>query len=275
MRRFGAARSDHAAAILERVRAEQPLIHLITNFVTMNRVADALRALGARPVLAFAREEVEEIAPSSRAVVLNLGTPTVERIAAMRAAGAVANGRAIPIVFDPVGVGASAFRTENATALLDALRVNVIRGNAGEIAALAGQRGTMSGVDFVRADYDLATLARAVAQRWRTVVAITGATDCVGDGTRAASIYNGHAYLETITGGGDIASALIGACLAVERDALVAASSALVFLGLAGEQAAERARGPASFHVALFDELHALDADVITRGAKMEWIQKA
>ncbi|MCL4506211.1 MAG: hydroxyethylthiazole kinase [Chloroflexi bacterium] len=246
------------AAVLERVRREQPLVHVITNFVTMNAVADALRAFGARPVMAHAIEEVAEITAASRALVLNLGTPSTERLQAMRASGEHARACGIPVVLDPVGVGASQFRTAWALDFLAHTGAQVVRGNGGEIAALAGRRGAMSGVDGVIGDIDVATESRAVARAFTTTVAATGATSLVTDGLHACAIQNGHPFLPTITGTGDMASALIGACLAVERNAFIAAASGLIALGLAGERAGAAARGPGSFRAALLDALYGL-----------------
>ena len=248
--------------VLERVRRQRPLVHLITNFVTMNIVADALRAVGARPVMASACEEVAEMTASASALVLNLGTPVPERLRAMRTSGELAHARGIPLVFDPVGVGATHLRTTWALQFLTVVRPDVIRGNSGEIAALAGRRGTVSGVDTrIRADTseeDLEAEAHQVAQRWKTTVASTGAMNWLCDGSRAGAIKNGHPYLPLVTGTGDMASALIGACLAVEGDAFVAAASGLLALGLAGEHAGAEAHGPGSFRIALIDALHGL-----------------
>jgi hydroxyethylthiazole kinase len=246
------------AAVLERVRREQPLVHVITNFVTINIVADGLRAFGARPVMAHAHEEIAEITGASRAVVLNLGTPSTERLQAMWICGEHARAHDIPVVLDPVGVGASQFRTTWALEFLAHTGAQVVRGNSGEIAALVGRHGTMSGVDGVIGNVDIVAEARAVARAFNTTVAATGATSLVIDGSHACAIENGHPFLPTITGTGDMASALIGACLAVERNAFIAAASGLIALGLAGEHAGAGARGPGSFRVALLDALYGL-----------------
>ncbi len=256
-------------AALERVRRERPLVHLITNLVTMNVVADALRALGARPVMASACEEVAEVTAAANALVLNLGTPAPERLRAMRLSGELARARGIPIVFDPVGVGASRYRTTWARQFLMLVRPDVIRGNAGEVAALAGRTGTVSGVDTVvdasrgAGDLDPAAEARQVAQRWKTTVASTGVPNWVSDELRAVAVENGHPFLPLVTGTGDMASALIGACLSVEGDSFVAAAGGLLALGLAGEHAGTEAHGPGSFRAALLDALHGLTAQQV------------
>lgn len=261
-----------AIAAFERVRREQPLIHLITNFVTMNDVANATLAIGARPVMAHASEEVEDITHQARALVLNLGTPSRERIDAMLHAGQIANAQNIPIVFDPVGFGASAFRKECTARILDSLRVTIVRGNAGEIGALAGIAGTQSGVDTAHADYDRVAVAKSLAEQYHTVIAVTGATDFVSDGTRVVAAENGHFLLKQITGAGDMLDAIIGASAAVESDALRAAVSGLAWFGVAAERAAQHEHGVGSFRVALFDALGNLDADTIQHNTKIKWI---
>ncbi len=258
---------------LERVRREKPLIHIITNFVTMNEVANAALAIGARPVMAHAPEEIAEITQAARALVLNLGTPSRERVDVMQRAAQVANAHNIPIIFDPVGVGASTFRQECAARLLDSVRITIIRGNAGEIGALAGMAGTQSGVDTLRAEYDHPAIAKSLAQKYRAVVVITGATDFVSDGARVVVVENGHPFLKQIIGAGDMLDALIGAGTAVESDRLLAATSGLVWLGVAAERAARDGRGIGSFRVGLFDALNNLDADAIQRAARIKFLE--
>lgn len=261
---------DQIIAIYDRVRRERPLIHIITNFVTMNDVANATLAIGARPIMAHAVEEVAEVTRAARALVLNLGTPSRERLEAMVTAGKAANGRNIPVIFDPVGIGASLFRTNSALQLLATLRVAIIRGNAGEIADLAGIAGTTSGVDSILARYDRPRVTKALAEKHHAVVVATGATDYASNGTYVASIDNGHPLLKQISGAGDMLDAIIGAAAAVESDALIAASSGLAWFGIAAERAAENAHGIGSFRVALFDALGNLDAETIKRNAKIK-----
>jgi hydroxyethylthiazole kinase len=268
------ARLDEIAAVIDRVRRDQPLVHIISNFVTMGDVANAALAVGARPVMAHAPDEIEEITRAARALVLNLGTPSRERIEAMILAGKAANARGIPILLDPVGVGASSFRKESAARILGSLRIAIVRGNAGEIGALAGIAGTQSGVDTARADYDRARVGKSLAEKYHAVIAITGATDFVSDGTHVAAVENGDSLLKQITGTGDMLDAIIGACAAVESEVMVAAASGLLWFGIAAERAARStsARGIGSFRVALLDALGNLNADAIQRNAKFNWI---
>ena len=260
---------DAAGQILNRVKAEHPLIHVMTNLVTMSDVANACLAIGARPIMAQDPEEVEEIAQAARALVLNLGTPSRERIKAMLIAGRSANAREIPITFDPVGVGASALRREAAAQILSSLRLAVIRGNAGEMGMLGGVTGGQSGVDARESQYDRAAVACSVAVARKSVAVITGAVDHVSDSRRLASVANGSPQLQRISGAGDILDALIGAALAVERDPLTAAVSGLVWLGAAAEHAAQFGGGIGTFRRGLFDSLDGLDPAMLSARAKI------
>jgi hydroxyethylthiazole kinase len=229
-------------------------------------------ATGARPIMAHAPEEVEEITRAARGLVLNLGTPSRERVETMLLAGKTANAAGIPIVFDPVGIGASAFRKECAARIFAELQVALVRGNAGEIGALAGIAGTQSGVDSARTDFNHAAVARSLARKHHAAIVVTGAADSVSDGARVAVVENGHPLLRQITGAGDMLDAAIGASAAVEGDALLAATSALLWFGIAAERAAVMASGAASFRVALLDALGGLDAETIRKNAKVRWL---
>ena len=258
-------------ADLAALRERKPLVHQITNYVVMNETANATLALGALPVMAHAREEVEEMAAVAGALVLNIGTLSPPWVEAMVAAGRAANANGVPIVLDPVGAGATTYRTETARRLLDELDVSVVRGNAAEIATLAGRDAEIRGVESIDADDSGSELARAAARELGTVAAVTGAVDHVSDGDRTVGVANGHPLLATITGSGCISTAITGCFLAVRPDApLEAAAEALVALGVAGEDAAAEAKGPGSFHAALYDALYALDPDTIDARARIE-----
>ncbi len=258
-----------AASTLGALREQKPLVHQITNYVVMNETANATLAIGALPVMAHAREEVEEMAAAASALVLNIGTLSPPWVEAMRAAGRSANAAGVPIVLDPVGAGATRYRTDAARLLLDDLAVAVVRGNAAEIATLAGQQAEIRGVESIGAG-DPRDLARAAAARLGAVVAVTGETDHVSDGRRSVAIANGDPLLATITGSGCMATAITGCFLAVCPDEpLAAAAEALVAFGVAGEDAAREARGPGSFHSALYDALYALDPQKIDGRARV------
>jgi hydroxyethylthiazole kinase len=188
----------------------------------------------------------------------------------MLAAGRAANARGIPVVLDPVGAGATSYRTETAKRILDEVRVTVLRGNAGEIATLVGVDAEVRGVESIDAGDEAAELARRAGRAFELVASVTGAVDHVSDGTNVIAIENGHALLAVITGTGCMSSALTGCFLAVNHDRpLEAAAEALVAFGVAGEDAADGARGPGSFHVGLYDALAALDPATLDGRAKL------
>lgn len=255
---------------MARVRAARPLVHQITNFVVMNETANITLCAGALPVMAHASEEVEEMCGAAGALVLNLGTLWPEQVEAMLLAGGRANGRGIPIVLDPVGAGATQFRTACALRILEQLSVAVIRGNLAEVAALAGFQAKISGVESVSVAADTADVATACARKFHCVAAITGRVDTVTDGARMARVANGHELMSRVTGTGCMATAVTAAYAAVESDCLVAAASALAAFGLAGEIAAQGAPGPGTFHVRLYDAMAGLTAEVLRAGARIE-----
>ena len=248
-----------AGASLARLRADRPLVHQITNYVVMNETANATLALGALPVMAHAPEEVEEMVGLASALVLNIGTLSHDWVEAMLAAGRAANVAGVPVVLDPVGAGATTYRTDTARRLLDEIEIAVLRGNAGEVATLVGVAAEVRGVESVGGTADAAGLAHEAARTFGAVAAVTGPIDHVSDGERSAAIANGDSLLASITGTGCMASAITGCFLAVADSPFAAAVEALVAFGVAGEDAARGARGPGSFHVNLYDALAALD----------------
>ncbi len=259
----------NAGDSLRRLRETKPLVHQITNYVVMNETANATLALGALPVMAHAREEVEEMARIAGALVLNIGTLSPPWVEAMLLAGKAANEAGVPVVLDPVGAGATTYRTETAKRILDEVDVAVLRGNAGEVATLVGVAAEVRGVESIDAGGDAAGLAREAGRRLGLVASVTGATDHVSDGETAVAIENGHPLMATITGTGCMSTALTGCFLAVADRPLDAAVEALVAFGVAGEDAAREAKGPGSFHVALYDSLAALDPDTLDERARV------
>lgn len=250
------------------IRARAPLIHNITNLVVTNTTANALLALGASPAMVEGADEVEAFVRVAAALVINLGTMDADRAAAMRLAAAAAQAAGTPWIMDPVAVGAIAYRTKVARDLMDRGPA-VIRGNASEILALAGASEGGKGVDSADPAEAAIQAARALALRTGAAVAVTGATDYVTDGTRLVAITNGHKMMTRVTGLGCTATAIIGACLAVERDAVAAAAHGLAITGVAGEIAAERARGPGSLQSELLDALYGLDEATMVERARL------
>jgi hydroxyethylthiazole kinase len=220
--------------------------------------------------MAHAPEEVAEMATVAGALVLNIGTLTLEWIDSMLIAGRAANRAGVPVVLDPVGAGATALRTRSAQRILDEVGVAVVRGNAAEVATLAGRAADIRGVEAVGTGDDLGDLAGAAATALGCTVAVTGPVDAVSDGRTTYHVANGDPMLALVTGTGCIASAITGCFAAVNRDdVLAAAVEALVALGVAGEDAAAVSRGPGSFHVALYDALYALSPDSLDARARV------
>ena len=258
-------------ADLATIRERKPLVHQITNYVVMNETANATLALGALPVMAHAKEEVEEMASVAGALVLNIGTLSQPWIEAMLLAAKAANQAGVPIVLDPVGAGATRLRTETAKRILDEAEIAVVRGNPAELATLAGRQAEIRGVESIGASTSGSELAIAAATELGCVTAVTGPVDHVSDGVRLISVANGHELLGTVSGTGCMATAITGCFLAVARDRpLEAAAEALVAFGVAGEDAARGAKGPGTFHVALYDALYNLDPETIDSRAKAE-----
>ena len=258
-----------AGESLRLLRERKPLVQQITNYVVMNETANATLALGALPVMAHAREEVEEMVALAGALVLNIGTLSPHWVEAMLAAGGAANERGVPVVLDPVGAGATSYRTETAKLILEEVDVAVLRGNAGEVSTLVGVATEVRGVESVGEAGDLAELARSAARQLGVVAAVTGAIDHVSDGDRVVAIANGHPLLAAITGTGCMSSAITGCFLSVAGSPLDGAVEALVAFGVAGEDAAHGAKGPGSFHVALYDALAALDPETLDGRARL------
>ncbi len=258
------------ADLLEKVREKRPLIHNITNYVVMNFSANALLALGTSPVMAHAPEEVEEMASLAGALVLNIGTLSGPWVESMISAAKAANGLGIPVVLDPVGAGATRFRTAVAERILAETRVDLIRGNASEILALNKNRTTTKGVDSLHSVEEAQDAALNLARSLSLVVAVTGEKDFVTDGRRTAVIANGHPLMSLVTGTGCVASAVAGAFCSVESDRLLAAAGSLVVFGLAGELAAEGNPGPGTFQIRLLDALNEVNRAVILSRGKVE-----
>jgi hydroxyethylthiazole kinase len=257
------------ADLLSKVRNGRPLVHHITNKVTMNDCANITLCIGATPVMAEAPEEIEEMVAMADALVLNIGTLSWQQVASMREAGQKANECNIPIVLDPVGAGATQMRTDAALMLLDRLDIAVLKGNAGEIGVLAGAGGKVRGVDSVGGGGDAVSIARTYAKNAGMIVVISGATDIVTDGTRVMLIDNGHEMMGRLSGTGCMAASIAGAFAAVSSDHVVSSAAALAAFGIAGEIAAVRAAGPYSFRTALFDELSALLPEDLARAARV------
>lgn len=257
------------ADIFVRIKEKKPLLHHITNFVVMNDTANLTLHIGGLPVMAHAKEEMDEMTAIANALVLNPGTLNAEWVASMKIAGKKANSLRIPIVLDPVGAGATTFRTKTNLDFLNNLKLAVVRGNSGEIGALSGAGGKVKGVESVEGIKNPEMVAQQMAKDYNTTVVITGKRDIVANATDLYFIDNGHELMATITGTGCMSTTMIGAFAAVEKDYALASAAALATFGLAAEIAAKKSLGPASFKVALLDAVYNLTPKIVEKGAKV------
>ena len=252
------------------IRKDAPIIHNITNYVVMNTTANALLALGASPVMAHAEEEAADMAGIAAALVINIGTLSKEWVRAMFKAAERAAQSGIPVVLDPVGAGATSYRTETARALAAAVRPAIIRGNGSEIMALCGDQARTRGVDSGAASDAALAAAQTLQANYGSAVCVSGAVDYVVGANATIRVQNGHPLMTRVTGLGCTASALCGAFAAVNRDYARAAAQAMVVMGVAGEMAAEGAPGPGTLQLRFLDTLHALTAQDLARRARVE-----
>jgi len=255
-----------AYSVLENVRDKKPLVHHLTNWVTIYDCASVTRTVGALPVMAHAPEEVAQMAGISSALVLNIGTLTKDFIDAMIIAGRAANKKGIPIVLDAVGAGATDLRTEESRKLLRELGINIVKGNAGEVGVLAGVEAEVKGVESISVGGEPKEIAASLAKAAGATVVITGKEDIISDSEKNYIVKNGHELMGKVVGTGCMAASVIGSFAAVEKDRAKAAASALACFGIAGEIAAKDAKGPGTFKEAFFDALYNLsEEDVKSR----------
>lgn len=259
-----------ASVCLNRVRSEKPLIHHLTNWVTIYDCANIVKVFGASPVMAHAVEEVADMAGIANALVLNIGTLTSDFVQAMILAGRSANKKGIPVILDVCGAGATKYRDVKCKEILDSLRVNIIKGNSSEIASVAGENVSTKGVDACSVNKDLKEIAMNLAKKRCSTVVLTGKEDIVADSSRAVLVKNGHPMMANIVGTGCMATSVIGTFAAVEKDLVAAASAGLVCYEVAAELAAEKAQGPGSFKERLYDEVYHLDGETVERMQKTE-----
>ncbi len=259
-----------AYALLEKIRAQKPVVHHLTNWVTIYDCANVVKVLGGSPVMAHAAEEVAQMAGRAGALVLNIGTLTVEFVEAMKLAARSANARGVPVILDACGAGATALRDQKTLELLKEVRIDLLKGNASEIARVSGEEVVTRGVDAAPVDRNLPELARNLARERHLTVVITGKVDLVADASRIFLVKNGPPLLAQVVGTGCMATSVIGAFAAVEADLAKAAAAALVCFEVAAEAAAEKAAGPGSFKERLFDCLFHLDQKTLRRRQRVE-----
>ncbi|WP_440604252.1 hydroxyethylthiazole kinase [Bacillus sp. GB_SG_008] len=266
---------EEIAQVIETVRERNPLVHNITNVVVTNFTANGLLALGASPVMAYAKEEVAEMASIAGALVLNMGTLRPEEVEAMLIAGKSANAHNVPILFDPVGAGATSYRTEVARYLPSEAKLAIIRGNAAEIANVIDEKWKIKGVDAGEGNGDVVSIAKQAAEQLDTVAVITGKEDVITDGERTFILRNGHPILTKVTGTGCLLTSVIGAFAAVERDYVKAAVAAVTFYGVAAEIAANKTveQGPGSFQIEFLNQLANVTAKDVEQYGNVEEVR--
>ena len=247
---------------LRLIEEQHPLIHNITNYVAMNFVANSLLAIGASPIMARAKEEVEEISSKSNALALNLGILESATAHSMILAGEAASKSNIPIVLDVVGVGATRFRMDTVSNIILRCHPTVIKGNASEIQALYSHQIAMQGVDSLLNTSEVEVQAKALAKHLSCIIVATGAIDIITDGDNVVLVHEGHPLMGKVTAMGCVATGIIGAFLAVNSNPLEASVHAMKAMGIAGERAASHSRGNGTMMINFLDELcnlHAYD----------------
>lgn len=260
----------NASEMLERVRERKPVVHHLTNWVTIYDCANIVKVFGGSPVMSHAAEEVADMASIASSLVLNIGTLTYDFISAMKLAAISANRKGIPVVLDVCGAGATKFRDDMCFEILDAVKVGIIKGNASEIARIAGQKVQTKGVDASKVDLDLGEVAKGLAIERGCTVVITGKEDIVADGNRVVRVKNGHSMMAGIVGTGCMAASVIGTFAAVDDDWVAASAAGLVCYEIAAEIAAQEAKGPGSFKEKLYDAVFNLDARTVSRMQRIE-----
>lgn len=248
---------------LNAVRSQSPLVQNITNYVAMNTTANALLAVGASPVMAHAVEEVVDMANIASSLVINIGTLSKNWVDAMIKAGKAAQEKDIPVIFDPVGAGATAYRTETSLQIISECHPTVIRGNASEITSLVEEKGNTKGVDSSATSESAVYHAQLLAENTGAVVVISGTVDYIIDSQSLIEVRNGSPLMGKVTGLGCTATAIVGAFAAVNKNYLHAAAHAMTVMGITGEIAAKKSAGPGTMQMHFLDALYMLSQNEI------------
>lgn len=264
--------ADSAADMMAKVRAKRPLVHHITNYVTVNDCANVCICAGGSPVMTDEVRDIPEMVALASAVVLNIGTLNERVLESMAVAGREANRNDVPVILDPVGVGATSYRTAAVRKLMETVEISVIKGNVGEIGVLSGLGGEVRGVDSVSGSDDVEASVSSLAKRTGAVVAATGEADYVSDGKSLAVLRNGSTMLEKVSGTGCMVSSVAGCYAGACGASLESVSAAISVFNIASEKAMGSGKvfGPASFKTKLLDSLHGLSEEDVDESLKME-----
>ena len=244
---------------LKAIKENSPLIHNITNFVTMDFIANTLLSLGASPIMSHAEEELEQMISYAKALVINLGTLDAYWMNLMLKACIIAKNKNIPVILDPVGAGATKLRTDFAIKLLETNSIKIVRGNASEIMSIFNEEIKTKGVDSLHLSDSAINFAKEIAKKYNNIIVISGPVDFITDGSNVLSVNHGDEMMTKVTGMGCAATAVVGAFAGINSNFLEAAFNAMTAMGIAGEKAKSRCMGPASFKVNFIDEIYKLE----------------
>ena len=257
------------SSFMDKVRAKNPLVHVITNYVTVNDCANVAICAGGSPIMTDEMKDVVDISRISSAVVLNMGTLNVRTVESMLLAGKIANENDVPVIFDPVGAGASRYRNEVAERILKKVKVAVIKGTGGEIGFLSGVGGVVKGVDSVSTSNEEQAV-KSLAQRYNCVVAMSGKTDYVSDGKTTLKLSNGHDLMGCVSGTGCMLSAVVGSYVGANGASVDSVAAAITAFAVAGEIAGPDSAGPGTFKPKLLDALYNLTDEQFDSMKKVE-----
>lgn len=257
---------------LSKLRKIKPLVHHITNWVTIYDCANILKVFGASPVMAHAPQEAAQMAGFSGALVLNIGTLTVDLVDSMKLAADAANLKNIPVILDVCGAGATKLRNDKCFELLNKVKIDVIKGNPSEVAFIAGEEVKTKGVDSGEVNKNLSEIAVGLAKKQNCIVVITGKTDVVSDGIKIYLISNGDEIMANVVGTGCMATSVIGGFCAVNPDLAQACANGLVCYEIAAQLAAKKSIGPGTFKENLFDSVFALNEKQVKKYQKIKLI---
>jgi hydroxyethylthiazole kinase len=258
--------------VISKVRSDVPLIQAITNYVTINDCANILLSYGASPAMVEACDEAFDFTKISSAVYINLGTLTKEQEIAIIAASISAKQNNVPVILDPVGCGAIPRKLQIIDRILEVGRIDIIKGNVGEIKFLAGVASKARGVDSIDDGSGLVEASILLAEKYKCIVIATGEEDLITDGKRSALVQNGVEMLTKITGAGCMLGALCAATAAVEADKFIASIAAVVSMGIAGEMAFKESQLPGTFKCKLIDSIYLLHEEQVVERSKIVWL---